>query len=80
MAPLAFCMGVPFPLGLSQLSKINPAQMPWAWGLNGCVSVISAVLATIISVELGFVPVLLLAALAYSMPLIVQIKWRHREV
>lgn len=74
-APLAFFMGMPFPAGLSYLSKISAPQIPWAWGLNGCISVISAVLATIVAVELGFNWVLLFAALAYILPFIVQIKW-----
>ena len=34
-APLAFCMGIPFPAGLSQISKMNSAWIPWAWGING---------------------------------------------
>ncbi len=73
-APLAFLMGIPFPSGISQLSKTNPLQIPWAWGLNGCISVISTALATIVAVELGFSWVMLLAALAYSLPLLV---WRR---
>jgi hypothetical protein len=68
IAPLAFLMGMPFPSGLSLVSKSNAAAIPWAWGVNGCTSVISTALATIISVELGFNWVLLLAALAYCLP------------
>lgn len=75
IAPLAFCMGIPFPAGITHLSKMNAAQIPWAWGLNGCVSVISTALATIVAVEMGFTCVMLFAALAYSLPFIVQLKW-----
>jgi spermidine synthase len=70
-APLAFLMGIPFPSGIFQLSKTNSLQIPWAWGLNGCISVISTALATIVAVELGFSWVMLLAALAYCLPLLV---------
>jgi hypothetical protein len=80
MAPLAFCMGVPFPAGLLHLSKMNNAQIPWAWGLNGCISVISTVLATIVAVQLGFTWVLLFAALAYMLPFIVQVKWSQETI
>lgn len=73
--PLAFCMGCPFPAGLSHVSKINPLEIPWAWGINGCVSVISTALATIVAVETGFTWVMLMAALAYCLPLIVTAKW-----
>lgn len=79
LGPLAFCMGIPFPVGISRVSSVNTALIPWAWGINGCVSVISTVLATIIAVELGFLWVMLLAALAYCLPLFVQLKWTDRQ-
>ncbi|MCW3105871.1 MAG: spermidine synthase-like protein [Segetibacter sp.] len=74
--PLAFFMGMPFPTALSRLSKSDEEVVPWAWGINGCVSVISTALATIVAVEMGFMWVMLFAALAYCLPLIVQLKWR----
>ena len=75
-APLAFCMGIPFPAGLSQLAQTDPQKIPWAWGLNGCISVISTALAMLIAVEAGFTMVLLLAAFAYCPPLIVCSRWK----
>jgi hypothetical protein len=72
--PVAFLMGFPFPLGLRLVSQTNAAYVPWAWGINGSVSVISAVLATIIAVELGFVWVMIFAAGAYSLSLIINFK------
>jgi len=65
VAPLAFCMGLPFPLGLSRLAKHSPDLVPWAWGVNGCASVVSAVLATLLAVHFGFGVVILLAVLLY---------------
>lgn len=62
--PLAFAMGMPFPLGLS---RITPELVPWAWGVNGCASVISAVLATLIAVHWGFSAVLLAAVALYAL-------------
>ncbi|MDH3453122.1 MAG: SAM-dependent methyltransferase, partial [Gammaproteobacteria bacterium] len=35
IAPLAFCMGMPFPIGLHRVSERRPDFLPWAWGLNG---------------------------------------------
>jgi hypothetical protein len=32
IAPLAFCMGMPFPIGLSRLADNAPDFIPWAWG------------------------------------------------
>jgi len=66
IAPLAFCMGLPFPLGLSRLAERDPAYLPWAWGVNGCASVISAVLATLLAIHFGFGVVILLAVLLYG--------------
>ncbi|UCE94886.1 MAG: hypothetical protein JSV73_06370, partial [Flavobacteriaceae bacterium] len=61
----AFLMGMPFPLGLKFLSKRQEHLVPWAWGINGCLSVMSTSLATIIAVEGGLILVMLLAAAAY---------------
>jgi hypothetical protein len=66
IAPLAFCMGMPFPLGLSRVTRSEPGLLPWAWGVNGCASLISAILATLLAIHLGFTWVVLLALLAYG--------------
>ncbi len=65
IAPLAFCMGMPFPLGLSWLAGKAPGWIPWVWGINGCASVVAAVLATLIAIHLGFSAVVLIALLIY---------------
>ena len=62
LSPLAFCMGMPFPLALRELDE---ALVPWAWGINGCASVVSAALATLLAVDFGFSTVLWLAAALY---------------
>jgi len=67
VAPPAFAMGMPFPLGLAKLGGYSRSQAAWAWGINGCVSVVSTGLAAIIAVEFGFAAVMLLACLAYGM-------------
>ncbi len=66
IAPLAFCMGMPFPLALASLGESAPAIIPWAWGVNGCASVLSAVLATLLAIHFGFTIVVLLASLLYG--------------
>lgn len=62
-----FFLGIPFPAGIKYLSKDRPNDIPWAWAFNGYFSVISTALATIISVETGFVWVLFLAAITYTL-------------
>jgi len=74
IAPLAFFMGMPFPLGLRRLASNAPAFIPWAWGLNGFASVISAALATLLAIEFGFTEVVLLALLFYVLAAIVLIR------
>jgi len=66
LSPLAFLMGVPFPAALFFLGRQNDFEIPWAWGINSCLSVISAVLALILAVELGFTWVFILGSLAYG--------------
>lgn len=65
IAPLAFAMGVPFSLGLSRLARIAPAFVPWAWGLNGCASVIAAIVAVLLAMAIGLRATMLLALLLY---------------
>ena len=65
IAPLGFCMGMPFPMALSRLSQTIPALIPWAWGINGCASVISAILATLIAMQFGFTVLIFLAIALY---------------
>ncbi|MDD1621241.1 MAG: SAM-dependent methyltransferase [Methylococcaceae bacterium] len=66
VAPLGFCMGMPFPMALARLGQTAPALIPWAWGINGCASVISAILATLIAMQLGFNVLILLAVALYG--------------
>jgi len=63
--PLGFCMGIPFPLGLSAIAIGPPALTPWAWGINGCASVISAILASLLAIHFGFNLVVLAALTCY---------------
>lgn len=65
IAPLAFFMGMPFPLGLASLGANAKQMIPWAWGINGCASVISAIIATLLAMHWGFSTVIALAVLLY---------------
>jgi hypothetical protein len=65
IAPAAFFMGMPFPTGLSALSANRKGLLPWAWGMNGALSVTGSVIARILSVSSGFIPVLVTAIILY---------------
>ncbi len=61
LAPLAFLMGVPLPLGIMRLGSTEARTVPWAWAINGCASVTGVILATLIAMHLGFSMLVLLA-------------------
>jgi hypothetical protein len=71
LAPLAFCMGLPFPLGLAQIAAHMPEMVPWVWGINGCASVVSVMLATLLAMHWGFTVVTWLAVGLYGMAVII---------
>ena len=65
IAPLALLMGLPFPSGIALLEERQPALIPWAWGINGCASVVGSVLAALMALSWGFSAVMLAAAAVY---------------
>lgn len=66
IAPLAFAMGLPFPLGLARLARDAPAFVPWAWGINGCASVVAAIAALLLAITFGLRATLLVALALYA--------------
>jgi len=64
--PLAIAMGMPFSLGLALLNRNRPEWIPWAWSINGCATVISAVAAPLIAITSGYTGVIGLALLLYG--------------
>ncbi|OGW36299.1 MAG: hypothetical protein A2Y97_09535 [Nitrospirae bacterium RBG_13_39_12] len=65
--PLGFLMGIPFPTGLKLLGEKNKPLIPWAWTINGCMSVLAPILTIMLALVTGFKIVLWLGALAYLM-------------
>ncbi|HET6487060.1 MAG TPA: hypothetical protein VFH83_11605 [Spirochaetia bacterium] len=65
IAPLGLLLGVPFPTGLASLSASRRGVLPWAWGVNGALSVTGSVLTRIVSTSLGFRTVLACMAVLY---------------
>ena len=65
LAPLSFLMGIPFPLGVRIVGETAPDLVPWAWGINGCASVVASVLAMVLALSFGFSWVLVGAGAAY---------------
>jgi hypothetical protein len=73
LAPLGLLMGTPFPQGLARARHEAPHLLPWIWAVNGCASVVSAVVAPMLAIDLGFQTVMLCGAAAYLGALVVSI-------
>ncbi len=66
LGPVAFLMGMPFPLGIRTLARDNQRRLAWAWAANGFASVTAAPLAALVALEFGSTAVLIAAATAYA--------------
>jgi hypothetical protein len=66
LAPLAVALGMPFPLGIRVVSARAPELVPWAWAVNGFLSVFSSIFCIVLAMSIGFTRVLLVAALVYA--------------
>lgn len=66
LAPLAFLMGTPFPLGLRALAGKGVEGVAWGWASNGFASVVATPLAALIALESGSKTLLFAAAAAYA--------------
>jgi hypothetical protein len=63
-------MGIPFPMGLKNLNQTIPNLLPWAWGVNGFASVVSSTAVVFMAVEFGFVAVLVIAMVVYTIAMV----------
>lgn len=69
IAPLGLVLGAFMPIGLTTLDTVTEHGkefIAWGWAVNGFFSVMSSILATILSMTLGFKMVLLVATLIYA--------------
>jgi hypothetical protein len=69
--PPAFLMGFPMPVAMSWLARLGKDHMfLWAWGINGCFSVVGAALVPAIAASLGLAAVLTVSGLAYLLAIV----------
>ena len=64
-APLAFLMGMPFPLGITALGRYEPKLVPWAWALNSFMTVFGSLFCIFVSMFLGFHAAFIIAGFVY---------------
>ena len=66
VGPPAFLMGFPMATGMGWLARLNKQHMfVWAWGINGCFSVVGAAAMPIIATGFGLGMVLEVSGFAY---------------
>lgn len=66
MVPAGLLMGIPLPTGVRLVAAAQPQLVPWAWGINGALSVLGATLAVFIAMNWGFSVTLLCGAGVYA--------------
>jgi hypothetical protein len=70
IAPPAFLMGFPMPVAMTTLGRLGKeAMFLWAWGINGCFSVIGAALVPVLATSFGLHSVLAVSGAAYLLAL-----------
>ncbi len=70
IAPPAFFMGFPMSTAMTTLGRLGKDHLfIWAWGVNGCFSVIGAAAAPVIATNFGLGAVIEIAAVAYLLAL-----------
>ncbi len=69
LGPISFLMGMPFPCGISILSKTLKESIPHMWGVNGFASVLSSIVSMMLAVSSGYSILLILAGVSYVVAL-----------
>jgi hypothetical protein len=83
IAPPAFLMGFPMAVGMTWLARLGKEGMfIWAWGINGCFSVVGAALVPIVATSFGLAAVLDVSAVAYllAVPALMAVLMPRRPV
>jgi predicted membrane-bound spermidine synthase len=72
ITPLAFFLGMAFPLGVLRLSETpyKKQAIAWAWGINGLFTVIGSFLTVVFSLYFGFKFTLIIAIVCYLLAFI----------
>lgn len=77
LAPLGLLMGMPLPLGMRLFHRDGTA-VPWSWGINSATSVLAAILAAILAMNVGFTWTLIAGEACYLVAL-VTVLWQRAQ-
>lgn len=67
LVPLGFVMGMPFPVGMRSLPDAGRPLVPWAWAVNGWMSVVASLGTVLVARMWGYTPGFLVALGAYAL-------------
>jgi hypothetical protein len=66
IAPVGLLLGFPFPTGLRIVNSADARLVPWAFGVNGCASVLGGMLCVLVSMQFGLSLAWAVAACLYA--------------
>lgn len=67
IGPMAFFMGMPFPLGLLELAGRPRGALAWAWSMNGLFTTIGGIASALLSLAFGFRLTILISLGVYAL-------------
>jgi spermidine synthase len=82
LAPLGFCLGAFMPIGLASMAAVTEFKqeyVAWCWAVNGFFSVMSSILAIMLSMTIGFDGLLLLAVIVYAVGVVALLRVPDRR-
>ena len=79
IAPAGFVLGMPMPVGLSFLSEVSPETIPWAWAVNGYMTVVGVSTASLVAMRTGFTTLLALSLVIYLAGFVALARARHAD-
>ncbi|MDJ0955225.1 MAG: hypothetical protein QNI91_00120 [Arenicellales bacterium] len=78
--PLAFFLGMPFPLGILAVSNQARGAVAWAWAFNGLFTVVGGLASVLLSIYFGFQKTLLIASAIYLLGFLAYARIRQTSV
>lgn len=79
LAPLGFCLGLPFPLGLEALRGSPPGAIAWAWTANSIFTALGGVGSAICALYFGLQRTLWTGLVIYLAAALLFLLWQHRR-